>query len=127
MKPSITGNTEVAWRVADAMRGVGGFLSAESVYSCAYLAYFIKSGDKPYASLSEAAAVAAGDDPIVREIIDNTLANVDADRFLAVVNRASQDDLRTYLLAGPATDSPMSGESSTPNGIAALVLRTPRG
>ena len=120
--PAISSSTEVAWRVADAMRGVGGFLSAVDVYSCAYLAYFIKSSDKPCASLSEAAAVAAGDDPIVQEAIDNAVANVDVDRFLAMTSRVSLDGLRTYLLAGPVTDSPMSGESSTPNGIVALAL-----
>lgn len=122
MRPSIIGNTEIAWRVADAMRGVSASLSAEGVYSCAYLAHFIKSSDKPYASLSEAAEAAAGDDPIVREAIDGAVANVDADRFLAMVNKVSLNDLHTYLLAGPVTNSSMSGESSTPSGIAALVL-----
>ena len=104
------------------MRGVGGFLLASGVYSCAYLAYFIKSSEKSYASLSEVAAVAAGDDSIVQEALDNAVANVDVDRFLAMTNRVSLDDLRAYLLAGPVTDSPMSGESSTPNGIVALAL-----
>lgn len=122
MQPSIIGNTEIAWRVADAMRGVSASPSAEGVYSCAYLAYFIKSSDKSYASLSEAAVAASGDDPIVQEAINNAIANADADRFLAMVNKVSLNDLHTYLLAGSVTDSPMRGESSTPNGIAALVL-----
>lgn len=104
------------------MRSVVASPSNEDAYSCAYLAYFIKSGEKSYASLSEAAAVATADDFIVQEAIDNAVANVDDEKFLAAANRVSLDDLRTYLLAGPVTDRPMSGESSTPDGIAALAL-----
>lgn len=122
MQPIISSSTAAAWRAADAMRSVVASPSNEDAYSCAYLAYFIKSGEKSYASLSEAAAVATADDFIVQEAIDNAVANVDDEKFLAAANRVSLDDLRTYLLAGPVTDSPMSGESSTPDGIAALAL-----
>lgn len=121
MQPIISSSTEAAWRAADAMRSVVASPSNEDAYSCAYLAYFIKSGEKSYASLSEAAAVAAADDSIVQEAIDNAVANVDNEKFLAAANRVSLDDLRTYLLAGPVTDSPVSGESTTPDGIAALA------
>lgn len=122
LQSTITSGAEAAWRVADAMRSVAASPSNENVYSCAYLAYFIKSSDRSYASPSEAAEAAAGDDPIVQDAINNAVANVDADRFLAATNRVSLDDLRTYLLAGPVIDSPVSGESSTPDGISALAL-----
>lgn len=117
----ISSGTEAAWRAADVMRGVVASPSNEDAYSCAYLAYFIKSGEKSYASLSEAAAVAAADDLIVQEAIDSAVANVDDEKFLAAANRVSLDDLRTYLLAGPVTDGPVSGESTTPDGIVALA------
>lgn len=121
MLNNISGNTEAIWRVADAMRGIVGLPSGVRTYFCAYLAYTAKSLDDSHSSLSEIVEAAAGDDQIIRESLDGIASGIDVERLLAMTEKVSTEDLAAYLLAGPVADNPMSGECSTPDGIASLV------
>lgn len=116
-----SGNSEAIWRVADAVRGVVESPAGMSTYFCAFLAYIVKSGDKPYNSLSEVIEAAAGNDQLIRDSLDDVASKVDLERFLAMTERVSTEDLLAYLLAGPVANSPMSGECSTPDGVTSLV------
>ena len=122
MLPGVSEKNEVIWRVFDVLRGIASFSSAEHAYLCAYLAYSIKSSEDSHSSLSKVVEEAAGDDLLVQEALKAILPNANEKRILAAAEKVSTDDLRTYLLAGPAAGSPMSGECSTPDGIASLVL-----
>lgn len=121
MLNNISVNTEAVWRVTDALRGAVEFPAGMSTYLCAFLAYAVKSGDKPYSSLSEVIEAAAGDDQLIRDSLDDVASKVDVERLLAMAEKISTEDLLAYLLAGPVADSPMSGERSTPGSIASLV------
>lgn len=121
MLNKISGNPEAIWRVADAVRGVVESPAGMSTYFCAFLAYIVKSGDKPCNSLSEVIEVAAENDQLIRDSLDNVASKVDLERFLAMTERVSTEDLLAYLLAGPVANSPMSGERSTPDGVTSLV------
>lgn len=116
-----SGNSEAIWRVADAVRGVVESPAGMSTYFCAFLAYTVKSSDKPYNSLSEVIEAAAGNDQLIRDSLDDVASKVDLERFLAMTERVSTEDLLAYLLAGPVANSPMSGECSTPDGVTSLV------
>lgn len=121
MLNNISSNMETFWRVAGAMRGIVGFPTGESTYFCAYLAYTVKLHNDSCGSLSEVIETAAGDDQLVRETLEDITSEIDVERLLAMAEKISAEDLRAYLLAGPVADSPMSGECSTPDGIASLV------
>ena len=121
MRNSNSNSTEVVRRVADAMRGIVGFPTGVRAYFCVYLAYAAKSCDDSRSSLSEVVEVAAGDDWLIRESLDGIASEIDDERLLSMAEKMSADDLLAYLLAGPVTDSPMSGECSTPDGITSLV------
>lgn len=116
-----SGNSEAIWRVADAVRGIVESPAGMSTYFCAFLAYTVKSSDKPYNSLSEVIEAAAGNDQLIRDSLDDVASKVDLERFLAMTERVSTEDLLAYLLAGPVANSPMSGECSTPDGVTSLV------
>lgn len=68
------------------------------------------------------AKAVAGDDPLIRKSFEAILSSAEEERFFAMVEKISTDDLLTYLLAGPVADEPMSGERSTPDGIVSIVL-----
>lgn len=123
MLNNIPGNTEAIWRVADAMRGIVGFPTGVHTYFCAYLAYAVKSRNDSCDSLSDVVEAAAEDDQLVRGSLDDITSGIDAERFFPMAEKMSTDDLLAYLLAGPVADSPMTGECSTPDGIASLVCR----
>lgn len=122
MLPGVSEKNEVIWRVFDVLRGIAPFSSAEHAYLCAYLAYSIKSSEGSHSSLFKVVEEAAGDDLLVREALKAILSNANEKRILTAAEKVSTDDLRTYLLAGPAAGSPTSGECTTPDGIASLVL-----
>lgn len=123
MLNSISSNTESIWRVADTMKGIVGFSTGEHAYLCAYLVYSVKSRFDSCNSLSEIVERAAGDDPIIRESLDDIASAIDVKRLLSIAEKMTTDDLLAYLLTGPVADSPMSGECSTPDGIASLVCK----
>ena len=92
-------------------------------YFCAYLAYTVQSRSDSCGSLSDVVEAAAGDDQLIRGSLDDMTSGIDAERFFSMAEKMSTDDLLAYLLAGPVADSPMTGECSTPDGIASLVCR----
>lgn len=122
MLPGVAEKNEAIWRVFDVLRGITSFSSAEHAYLCAYLAYSIKLSEGPYSALSKTVEEAAGDDLLVQGALKAILSNADDKGILAAVEKVSADDLRMYLLAGPAAGSSMSGECATPDGIASLAL-----
>lgn len=121
MLQGVSTNSEAIWRVANAIRGIVEHPADEHAYFCTYLAYFIKSSDKSYDTLSSAMAAAAGSDHLIREALESALSGFDGHSLLSAVDKVSMEDLRAYLLAGPVASSPLSDEYSTPNGIASLA------
>lgn len=120
---NISNNAETIWRVADAIRGVVESPTGVRTYFCAYLAYTAKFRNGSCDSLSGAIEAAAKEDQLIREALDSVASGINAERLFAMAEKMPTDDLRAYLLAGPVTDSSMSGECSTPDGIASLACK----
>lgn len=118
---NVSSNTETIWRVSNAMRGIVGLPSGVQAYFCAYLAYTIKSSEITFGSLSEVIEVAAKGDQIILKSLDENASDIEVEQLFAMTEKISMEDLLAYLLSGPAADSPMSGECSTPDSIATLV------
>lgn len=116
-------NSERVWRVINMLKDVVNFSTGKDTYFCAYLAHSIKSKSKPYTTLSEEIESAAEGDSYISTALESILPNINAERFSAMIEKLSTEDLRAYLLSGPAADSPMSSECSTPTGIAMLALQ----
>lgn len=121
MLGNASSNTETIWRVSDAMRGIVGRPSGVQAYFCAYLAYIIKSSGNSYGSLFEVIEAAAKGDQLILKTLDENTSDIGVEQLLAMTEKISMEGLLAYLFSGPAVESPMSRECSTPDGIATLV------
>lgn len=110
-------------RIDDAMRRVGPSVSKKGLYSRAFLVYQIKTSVNAYSEVSKAVSRANEGDALVEAALNDAIANVDDKMVLDAVGKLSSEDLRAYLLAGPAADGRIRGNYSTPDGVASLAVK----
>lgn len=114
-------NKKASWKVVDAMRGSEGTMRDEYAYAVEYLAYFIKTSEGTFDSLLDAAKAAAAGDELIFQFLESVVSEIDEGQFYAMTEKASVEELRAGLIAGPIAAGRTSNECSTPEGLISLV------